>query len=253
MRWQVGISGFKCELELIEQVFERLGYKIVENEEIYYLNSDKFETCSDHNAVWEEANKLKNSIQNLLVLIPIKNIAFNLEHILETQEDGSSQKHCFAAVVMSASTVLTLNGHALTIGTPEEIEKQRIKREEQEKREKVRETVKLIATSSKYDQVQLVLDLLKGQLTPLITGHIFDLIEDDIGSDIKLLSNKTKIRRFTRSINHPDIFGVEARHIVSRQPPPPDPMNLEEAKEFIKELVNKWVEQKFEKTEYYFV
>lgn len=254
MKWQVGISGSKCNFDFLEKVLEKLGYKIAKSDN-YYLSSNKFEQYTDNNIVWEEANKIKNVIRDLSTFLPVGNIAFNLEHLLEMHDDGSVNKHHFATVVVPATARLTLTGYAPTVfvGTPEEIERQRKEKEGEEKKENIRETVKLVGVAMENDKVRLVYDLLKGQLSPLIMGHVFDIIKDDIGGEVKKLATKSKITRFNRSINHPDIFGMEARHMVSQQEPPADPMNLDEAKEFIKELVNRWVEKKYEQSKYFFV
>jgi hypothetical protein len=75
-------------------------------------------------------------------------------------------------------------------------------------------------------------------------GHIADLIQDDTGSEMKNLVSDKQLTRFYRSINHPDVFGELARHIVSDDEPPPNPMSLEEARSFVRVLANRWMERK---------
>jgi hypothetical protein len=89
-----------------------------------------------------------------------------------------------------------------------------------------------------------VVRLLKEDLTPQRMGHIIDLIQEDIGGSLPNLAGKANLTRFYRSINHPDVYGQEARHIVSRQEPPPDPMLLAEAQMFVRNVSNLWFQKK---------
>jgi hypothetical protein len=74
--------------------------------------------------------------------------------------------------------------------------------------------------------------------------HISELIEADIGGAMKDLISKNQLTRFERSINHPDVFGKHARHIVSNAEPPPNPMSLDEARDFIRDLATGYLEKK---------
>ena len=75
-------------------------------------------------------------------------------------------------------------------------------------------------------------------------GHIADLIQDDTESEMKNLVSDIQLIRFNRFINHPDVFGEQARHIISKVEPPPNPMSLEEARTFIRALADRWMERK---------
>ena len=78
--------------------------------------------------------------------------------------------------------------------------------------------------------------------------NIMQLIESDIGGREQLkrqLSSKEDVNRFYESVNHPDVFGNEARHITNKEKPPSNiPMYPEEAKGFVNRVVDLWFEQK---------
>jgi hypothetical protein len=86
--------------------------------------------------------------------------------------------------------------------------------------------------------------LLQDDLNPQTMGHIADLIQDDIGGAMRDLVSGNQLTRFYRSINHPDVFGEQARHIVSKEEPPPKPMNIHEARKFVHGLVELYLEKK---------
>ncbi len=48
-------------------------------------------------------------------------------------------------------------------------------------------------------------------------------------------------KRFTSSVNHPDIYGWEARYTAAKGQLPREPMYGEEADQFIRLLVNRWL------------
>ncbi len=74
--------------------------------------------------------------------------------------------------------------------------------------------------------------------------HIAELIQADMGSAMKDLVSRNQMERFGRSINHPEVFGDESRHIISQQEPPPKPMRMDEARVFIRDLAARWLESK---------
>jgi hypothetical protein len=64
------------------------------------------------------------------------------------------------------------------------------------------------------------------------------------GGAMKDLVSRNQLERFSRSINHPEVFGKDARHIVSKVEPPPKPMNIHEARKFVHGLVEFYLEKK---------
>ncbi len=67
--------------------------------------------------------------------------------------------------------------------------------------------------------------------------RIFEIIEgraDIIGSG---WASRSETERFTRTANHPDAAGPEARHARSSVQPPPRPMTLEEGVELIRRIM----------------
>jgi hypothetical protein len=51
--------------------------------------------------------------------------------------------------------------------------------------------------------------------------------------DLSPFATTKQLTRFNRSIHHPGVLGLEACHAVSNEKPPPDPMDMDEAKRFI--------------------
>jgi hypothetical protein len=60
-----------------------------------------------------------------------------------------------------------------------------------------------------------------------------------ISTDMGLCS-KNQLERFKRTLNHQEAIGAFSRHARSDHAPPPDPMMLDEALEFVLSLVRGW-------------
>jgi hypothetical protein len=77
--------------------------------------------------------------------------------------------------------------------------------------------------------------------------HIYELIKADLGGKSKLskLSSVKEWDRFTHSVNHPEVFGDDSRHMVLNAEPPSKPMSLSEAQAFIARAADLWFQQKY--------
>jgi hypothetical protein len=127
-----------------------------------------------------------------------------------------------------------------------EAERKRIEEAEKEAayQKKRRKAISRFVSAFIDERALQVQRLLQGDLNPQTMGHIADLIQDDIGGAMRDLVASHQLTRFYRSINHPDVFGEQARHIISKEEPPPKPMNIHEARKFIHGLVELYLEKK---------
>jgi hypothetical protein len=76
---------------------------------------------------------------------------------------------------------------------------------------------------------------------------IWEILRDDVGGGSKAIKDRgwasdNQLTRFTRSANHPKASGADARHARDTTEPPPNPMALSEARDFILTLVQDWLE-----------
>ncbi len=140
-------------------------------------------------------------------------------------------------------------GVSLSVGRGLSLSESDRKRSEEEEREEAyqktrRKAISRVVSALKDERALKVQRLLQKELTPQTMGHIADLIQDDIGGVMRDLASGNQLTRFYRSINHPDVFGEQARHIISQQEPPPMPMSMDEARAFIRDLAARWLEDK---------
>ena len=150
---------------------------------------------------------------------------FQVGYVWEALENGEQRKHNFAAA-RSAALAMSRGSPICVVercSSLSEAERERIEEEEKERayQETRREAISRVVPAFHDDRALQVQRLLKTDLTPLTMGHIVDLIQAD-GSMKNLISGNQQTR-FYRSINHPNVFGEQARHIVSEEECPRNP------------------------------
>ncbi|MCB0995447.1 MAG: hypothetical protein KDB21_10170 [Acidimicrobiales bacterium] len=80
--------------------------------------------------------------------------------------------------------------------------------------------------------------------SPVGLYKIFEIIRDQAGKGpcgpVNLVGAR-EVSRFTSSANHPEATGELARHAVSRDHPPKDPMTAVEMSLFIADVIRRWL------------
>jgi len=118
---------------------------------------------------------------------------------------------------------------------------------EEEPRKRERQRVKrkamtLIVSAARNPNAREVQRILNGELTPFTIMHVVELIEADAGAFKALGVGRKQLGRLTGSINNRKVYGPSARHMRERNPPP-NPMQLDEAEAFIRDVANRWFER----------
>lgn len=81
--------------------------------------------------------------------------------------------------------------------------------------------------------------------------RIFEVIKEDVGTQLmyaKGWATKATITNFTRTANHPDVAGDDARHGATNDQLPPNPIALSEARALIELLLHRWLNHKTNST-----
>jgi hypothetical protein len=250
MRWRIAISDLVGDTRLIRELLAALAISIINDGGDTFLVGEVFEKQSSHDAVRDIAKRLNATISELENDDPALRCGFQIGPVHEHRADGSWSKHHFVTLEAGVLGCATLSA-TLTVGTSNELsEEERIRREheakEREFQNRCRTAIPRFVAAFRYERALQVQQLLRGEPDPLTLGHVAEIIENDLGGTIKELVSEAQWTRFQRSINHPDVFGVRARHIVSSHEPPSKPMLLPEARVFINELARLWMLRKVE-------
>ena len=249
MRWQVAISKFNGDRRLLRDVLAGLSAGLVEEDGHLFLTSAAFEALDESGAVRERATPIESAINGASYGDLADRLRLTLGSlVVEQKADGPRREHHVIRVDVvemrnTCHAVGVVEGASATL--PED-ERKRIEAELREREYQRSLRVALSRAKSAYqdDQARKVQQLLRGGLDVPTLWHIFELIQDDMGGAVKGLAPVNQLERFERSMNHPAALGDQARHAVSNKEPPPNPMRLEEARQFIQNLAARWMEHK---------
>lgn len=237
MRWSVQINDQIGE-DILTDVLAEAGFTLDGD----MLSGELFDACSEWGDVSDIAHDLAHRVREIARLHPDIEIGFFSGPVYEFDEDGK-EIHRHNKVYAKGAAVLALSATVAGVGTvtssltAEE-------RAEMERKARVQRAGELVKAAVRSDLVLTVMRLLDGEPGSLELGHVHDLLLDDMDGDLSSLASKKQLTRFNRSINHPDVLGLKARHAVTNQEAPPDPMSLEEATDFVRGIAQKWITEK---------
>lgn len=248
MRWLVEITDI-TDNRFLTDLLTRLNITLFPEENSTYLISDNFDSLSTCFEIWTRVNQVRDIVSEISSGLGA-GVGFQLGTVYEQKEDGSRHGTVFRSRVapilkLSASSGTWTVNPEFSEEEKLRLEAERLEREYQNKLDLVSCRALLALRDARALKVHR---FLQQELTPLRMGHIMDLIEANLGGGLKSLAAKNelgnKLSRFSRSINHPEVFGDDSRHAIPKGEPPAKPMSLSEAQIFVARIANLWFEQK---------
>ena len=257
MRWLVEIIDIVADKRFLVDLLASLKVTLYREENRNYLTSDQFELLSTSTEVWKQAERLCDilaevSLSEVRSRVLSASINFKLGDLYEQREDGSRRTHVFVyGAPIGASAGASVGGAEFSVivtSTPEITEEERARLEaerlEREYQEKLALVSSRVVSAFRDERALKVYRFLQQDLTPTRMYHIYELIRDDFGGNMNSLASDKDWTRFTRSVNHQEVFGDDSRHIASKEKPPANPMSLSEAQAFISKVADSWFRQK---------
>ena len=248
MRWLVEISAIE-DKRLLADLLAEIDVELYLEENKTYLISQKFEQQPNSTEVWKRAEEIRNDLSEVNNGVPDVSLGFKLGDIHEQVDNHCRKRYAFGTGMGGALFIIGGGGFGSAASTQEisEAERNQLEAEKSE-----HEYQKKLARCHRYlsirqdERALKVHRFLQQKLTPARMYHIYELIEDDVGKkNLINLAPRKDWDRFKGSVNNPEVFGDDARHIVPNTPQlPPDPMNLREAQAFISRVADLWLEQK---------
>ncbi|EKU97138.1 hypothetical protein Lepto7375DRAFT_1012 [Leptolyngbya sp. PCC 7375] len=246
MKWSVELLKTPDDIELIRSALAHSGYAIAEAtfdpEVSWVLTHPKYEEYELATLVREDAVQLKTKLFRIGLLEEV-DLNVDVGDLWKQNADGSVTNHRSAKLVGGE-----VDGGTMKSGPPSNphlSEEERARLVEAQRVENARKRmaqISRIAAAIDNPVVVQIMKLLKvSSLSMTQAGHIVDLIKKDLDGDLGAFATKKQLQRFYRSINHPDIMGLEARHAVSNKVPPSKPMTEHEARSFARQIGQKWL------------
>jgi hypothetical protein len=224
--WSLLLSGDPSSLALLPSRFQAPVLQVVrEPDSAYYLYSTDFDPTA--NDVYGEAMAKFSILLGAVAALFGPGERLGWDSIRKMSADGTATHVKYGTVVMSlkASVIVTAEGGtpAPPAGDP------------------------LVAAASQDPDVRRAFEIFgKWEPNPVNLYKVFEIIQDRCGGQAGLEKKswsgaKKKMDRFRRSMCHQDVTGDSARHERARADPPPNPMDIAEARAYIGELLRSWI------------
>lgn len=247
MAWFIEVVSLTGDETVVRALLATEGYDLTERHDgsstKRVLRHDKYQSFSDGGEVNADAQLVANRLARFSTVqdTPL-GISFGPVHRVNI--DGSTSKHIFAQLTSVVSVACT--GAVTVIRDPAVSEEERVKLETEAaaRAAEVRRQV-LIRRGEAAMKDARVLDLMEmlkvEKLSPTQMGHIVDLVRDLCAGKLDAFASGNQVKRFERSINHPSVMGLDSRHAVTREQPPPKPMTMSEASDFARRIGAGWL------------
>lgn len=249
MRWRIAVTTIEGDERLLRDILAEFHISIMEDGAARYLVSERFDVHDTPQGAREDAEGIRAVLDRVSSEEPDSKATFTVGNVFEKKADGFWREHLFTDIGLASLAITAKVGVMGTISVTTSASDEDRKRIEEENKEREyqrrrRVAVSRVVSAYRDERCLQVQRLLRGELTPLALGHIYEIIESDVGGGMTDFASRNQQSRFTRSINHPEVFGGQARHGVSKSDPPPKPMNLDEARNFIRDVAARWMDRK---------
>ena len=244
MTWFIEILAIAGDESIVQDVLQHAGYKISEtneeNRRVKLLSHPKYESFQAANDIHLDSMSIERKLREFSRLESIK-LGIQFGPVRSKNLHGSIHLYIFSNVSQKDG----VKGEWREMPKPALSAEARKKRAEEaaaQETEQRNALVALLGAALENPTVLKVMELLnieEPSLTDL--GNIVELVQDACHGDVRRFASKAEITRFKRSINHPEVFGLTARHAVSSESPPPDPMTYDQARLFARRVGESWL------------
>ncbi len=233
--WLIEITGSEYDLEALIKLSPFCNTEIIKMKNRYCLKSKKFDSVSEYDNVKKLGRDLVDILNGLAKLQnkhwkPIKFNGVLRENLNGTTTIFFEAKAELQFEATANGTVVKADGTTDDSKHPSQFETK-------------------FTVLSKDTNVQKALRIYGSREESWVDLYIiYEIIEDDLGGSQMIFDNKwsskNAIQRFKHTANSPKAIGDEARHGKENTLPPQKPMLFSDAKILIKELLDKWINNK---------
>jgi len=231
--WRVNLQGDDFDLEQLALMLTSPGPRIRREEGSFFLTSDRLNALDDAHKVREVANEMLQSLNGLARLRLNARKPLSVGNLQRVEDDGKT--HCH---MVAESAELSLRGSVAIVKIGEGGATAPVQQAD---------TLFLWFSLAQTDEtVARVLRMYGKAVQPWRDFYpIYEIIEHDVGGEKALVSkgwtSRNQIERFNRTADNSKASGENARHGVSTNEPPTNPMTTAEAKEFIDSILSQWL------------
>lgn len=240
MAWLVTLKGHTQDLENIATLFSPASspkYHVIKDGDNYYLYHHDFDRIANASAIRSQAGNLVDTMNGLAKVRSRNFQIIQIDHVVEIQQHGKSKHYLTLCGELRFESNLGRT-HFRKDGTSEETHTIQFNLSEVHNSLEIMQNNTLVAQALK----------LYGSLEPSWRNLylVLEVLEDGVGGERALTAKnwcqKRKLKLFKQTANSFSALGEEARHGSTSQSAPPKPMTLAEAQEFIRQLLDDWMQ-----------
>jgi hypothetical protein len=235
MKWEVQISGDAQDLKELSKSLINDELKIIERDGQFFLESTRFESTMTHQDVHFRASEILTILSGATRLALGGRTPLRIGNIAKVKEDGTRDIFLSVSNTIHITGVTTVkiqgsNGTVKIVNPAD----------------RVPSWVNLGLTDAKVSKALRLLGTEENNWVNLY--RLYEVIEDDIGGMDEIAdrgwATKASIRRFKHTANSPTAVGDESRHGRESTTPPPNPMELGEARALVEVILHNWLHSK---------
>ncbi len=223
-RWLIQLNAERIDLREFQRLFAKGDVHVIEDGGVHYLTGPVFEPCTDAAAVRDRALDLIDE------MFPVVSVTWQLATkpeigtVFRENDAGGRDVFVLPSIgnIRCRATVIGVSDASIGDGLTE-AERMLIA---------IRDNEHLRAAARRWSAPVRSWSHLYGTYEEL--RHYLGQEPDAAG-----LCAKTTRIRFTQSAQSHDVAGIDARHGIGYAPAPANPMTLEEATEFIRNLMGR--------------
>lgn len=249
MECYVQIDRFVGDRALVLEIIAAAGYAVTtvseDPEGGWRLTHAKYSSAANVGDIHSDATELAETLAHIARLENLE-LGMDIGPVIYRLTDGTEKKHHYVAVNDCALVLDTFSATVTVSSQLSQDEQERRAKEAARKaaEEKRRALIARMGAAVKNPTIVHVMELLQiSNPDPTELGHIVDIVKDACSGDLGKFCSARDQRRFYHSINHPSIMGLKARHAVTNNEPPSNPMDLDDAKAFASGIARAWIRQ----------
>jgi len=235
MKWEIQLNGDAHDLKELKKSLTDDNLMICAKERQYFLKSSIFEKLTTYEEVASLAAEVLQILTGAVRLCLGGRTPLHVTNIAKVRPDGGRD------IVVTVSETIHLRD---TVGI---------------------EITKPDGTSEIVNPADKIPDLMKLGLSDVTVAkalrlhgadehnwgslyRLYEVIEDDVGGIDNIVNygwaTKTSIKRFKHTANSPGAVGDASRHGKESTAPPPNPMDLCEARAMVEVIMHNWLRSK---------
>lgn len=240
--WSVRVAGDSWSLELLSKSFTQEGLQVRQEEGQYRLVSSQLANCCTDGEAFQVANRIVDRINSAACVVEPRYMPVHVEALRRGKPDGRYQG--FARASFDAVVVAQDQWSAVAASLVPEL----VTLQEKEKvgSPKLRALKHWSSQEKTPNELNKILELMRDEIAGRISnkGRAWDRMAETLAQLTNRCSQQLNddLKRCRNSLNHEAAVGSQARHAGQRRVV--DPMNLEQATEFIRELLLAWLRGK---------